>query len=1203
MIIEYSKSYEDVKNMKEKNDDTKSVDFMHKAPKSNCCNNCGLKHAKNRCPAYGKTCLNCGKYNHFSSCCQSNRQNQNIRKSNNFRHKKQNGRTQHASRYRGRQNEIVHDSAENSENYDYSDEEDVGFIGKCLASTRKEDWCVNVNLDNNRKVSMKIDTGADVTVINSKTYEMMKNKPPLVQPDKKLRSPGGSIRLNGMFTGKVSYKNNSVNGNIYVLTKDNKCGNLLSRDMSVKLGIVSFIGVAAEKEELFGFGKWNTKPVDLQMKDENVQPYAVNTARKVPLPIRPAVKSTLKKMEDEGIIKKVTNPTEWVSPMVPVAKKGSDKVRITVDYRKLNVNLVREVFPIPTFEELSSKLSNATHFSKLDASSGFYQIPLSESSQDLTTFITPFGRYKFLRLPMGINIAPEVYQRKMMELTENMEGVICYLDDLVVFGCTKEEHDARLAILLDKLMKEGLRLNRDKCSFGVEKISFLGHMITKEGIQVDPEKVQAIGNMKAPKNKKELQSLLGMINFLMKFVPRCQEILGPMNDLLKNDTAWLWGPAQEKSLQSIKKLLTQTPVLAFYDANRETVLSVDASSYGLGGVLMQRHGTLLKPVAYCSRTLSKSEKNWAQIEKELLAAVFASEKFHIFLCGLEYTLESDHKPLIPLINKKDLPDAPIRCQRLLMRLARYTVRATYVPGKYLVVADTLSRLQPCNSSNIDISVSSLDDDVSAYVDRAIANIQASASTLQRLKRAQLDDSSIANAMHCTKTSWENTTDEDSAYFEVQGDLSLSNEGLLLYRDRIVVPGPMQEEMLRKVHGNAHLSLTKCRERIKMTIWWKGISTAIDNWIKNCNFCQVNRRRQRAEPLRPSPLPDRPWQKIAMDLLEFQGKMYLVTIDQYSRWIELDHLPTTTSTAVIKKLDIMFSRFGQPEYIRSDGGPQFSSHEFALFCQKNDIQHSMSAPHYPQGNGAAERAVQTAKRILKTDNPVEALKDYRSTPLLTTGYAPCQLLMGRMIRTKLPMSNAILNPQWPPAEEVKKRDDAAKEKYATDFNRRHGARKLPNIPSGAMVRERKPGDKTWSDPMATAQLSRSKYVVRNRKHLQFCPTAARMFTTTTTVPYAPPSQPARRREVTPEPSANSIPSLRPPTRPCESQAARRREVTPEPSASSMPTHRAPISPNAPAGFSQTDTGLTPQHSTPCSITRYGRTVKPVDRYGCTEFYSP
>ena len=493
-----------------------------------------------------------------------------------------------------------------------------------------------------------------------------------------------------------------------------------------------------------------------------------------------------------------------------------------------------------------------------------------------------------------------------------------------------------------------------------------------------------------------------------------------------------------------------------------------------------------------------------------------------------------------------------------MRLARYTVKAEYIPGKYLVVADTLSRLQPKEIS--EGLVANLDEEVASFVDCAVANHQGTQSTLQRIKIDQKKEKSIAEAIIKTKNGW---LDEDRihTFYAARGDLSISNEEILLYRNRLVIPTSMRREMLKKTHGTAHLSLTKCRQRIKESLWWPGISADLSNWIERCNFCQIHKRKQRAEPLNPSTLPDRPWQKLAMDLFEFDSQKYLITVDCFSRWIEVDPLKSTSSKAVIDKLDQHFSRFGIPEVIRSDGGPQFASHEFESFCRSNDIYHSLSAPYHPQGNGAAERAVQTAKRLVKTENLTEALKDYRSTALEVTGYAPCQLLMGRMIKTLLPLADDALTPQWPNFEEVKKTDAAAKEKYAVNFNRRHGARKLPDIQPNAKVRVRKGNEKKWSDPLSIEKkISSTRYAVRNRRHLQLCPAASRKFHEAreqSDLVRAPPEVPHQ--------SMLQVPRLRP---------------APVPAPRPAPAVRPALIP--PPGTS--------------TVTRSGRLVKPVQRYG-------
>ena len=234
-------------------------------------------------------------------------------------------------------------------------------------------------------------------------------------------------------------------------------------------------------------------------------------------------------------------------------------------------------------------------------------------------------------------------------------------------------------------------------------------------------------------------------------------------------------------------------------------------------------------------------------------------------------------------------------------------------------------------------------------------------------------------------------------------------------------------------------------------------------------------------MKPTPLPARPWQKIGLDLFEFNSNQYLIAVDYYSRWIEVEKLHVANSRTVIEKLKEMFARWGLPEEIRSDNGPQFSSEEFSSFCKSNDIGLSSSSPYMAQTNGAAERAVQTAKRLLKSDDPTAALMEYRSTPLQTIGYSPSQLIMGRIIKTRLPRPDNALQPRWPDHQVVREKDSGAKQKNATNYNRIHGARELKPIPEGSHVRIRQ--EKKWSNPIAVGkQVSSRDYIIRNRRHL-------------------------------------------------------------------------------------------------------------------------
>ena len=525
-------------------------------------------------------------------------------------------------------------------------------------------------------------------------------------------------------------------------------------------------------------------PYEIKLKDD-AQPYALYAPRSVPIPLRPQVQEELNRMEAMGVIEKVTEPTPWVAGMVVVPKK-SGSIRICVDLKPLNESVQREVHPIPKVDETLAQLAGAKVFSKLDANSGFWQIPLEEKSKLLTTFVTPFGRYCFNKLPFGISSAPELFQRRMNTILEGLEGYVDLIDDLLIYGKDQAEHDARLHAALKRLADANVTLNQDKCAFSQRSINFLGHVIDEQGIRADPA---AIAKMEVPQNITDLRRFMGMVNQLGKFSPHLSDLGQPLRALLSPKTAWVWGPDQEKAFSLLKEELVKPTLLALYDPQVRTKISADASSFGLGAVLLQQFDTGWRPVAYASRTMSETETRYAQIEKEALAVTWACEKFSDYILGRFFLIESDHKPLIPLLNTKSLNALPPRILRFRLRLDRFMYTVHHVPGKLLNTADALSRA-PHGSMDDAEQYARREEEIEAFITTVvIPALPADTARLNAYRKAQDQDSACSMAKECCRSGWPlkgRVGQELAPLWKVRGSLTICDD-LLLYNGRIVVP--------------------------------------------------------------------------------------------------------------------------------------------------------------------------------------------------------------------------------------------------------------------------------------------------------------------------------------------------------------------------------------------------------------------------------
>jgi transposase InsO family protein len=854
---------------------------------------------------------------------------------------------------------------------------------------------------------------------------------------------------------------------------------LLSREAASRLGLIQRLDAVEDPLYSDLSIPIKCKPVHITLAEGHT-PYSVHTARRVPIPLLQKVKEELQRLKEAGVIEEIQEPTDWCAPMVPVLKRNNS-VRICTDYKQLNKAVKRERYMLPTLDDILHKLRGAKVFSKLDATSGFFQLPLDEESSKLTAFMTPCGRFIYRRLPQGITSAPEIFQRTVEGILCDQPNTVCFFDDILIFSNSEKEHEGHLQAALKKLRDAGLKLNRQKCEFSKREIEFLGYIISGDGIKIDPAKIEAITKMPDPTNVAELRRFLGMVNFLGRHLPNLSQVLHPLNKLLEKDTAWTWSPSQQNAVQQVRELITNATVLAFYSPEKPTIVSADASSFGIGGVLLQQQEDgSLRPVAYCSRTLSPAEQQYAQIEKECLASVWVCERFDRYLVGLpSFTLETDHKPLVPLINNKDLSDTPLRCQRMLMRLARFSLTAKYTQGKNMHVADALSRA-PLAAEHSNAGQEELHADVIERVDVITSSWPTSDAFLQRIRDATQRDVCLQMAIQYTLSGWPEHKEDVKLgarnLYAVRGELSVW-KGLLIKGERIVIPHEMQKEILERIH-EGHLGINKCRERANQSVWWPHISKEIKDCVSRCRFCLEKQPTQRKEPLLPSDLPDRPFQRIAIDLCEYRNTHFLVSVDYYSRYLDICRLPNLTSRSVIMKMQKMFAQHGVPETVVSDNGTQFTSAEFKVFSKEWNFCHVTTSPHNPQANGAAERAVHTAKDILKQKEVFQALLVYRSTPIPELGASPAELAYGRKLRTTLPVLPQTLSPKRVNQRNLRKRDNAMKKRQKSNFDVHHGVRSLPQLQPGQPVVLKLDGDRGWKQPAEVVKMCAPRsYLVR------------------------------------------------------------------------------------------------------------------------------
>ena len=869
---------------------------------------------------------------------------------------------------------------------------------------------VHLKLDE-KAITMEIDTGASVSLVSETEYNRLWPQVPLEATPIKLRTYSGEpLKVLGRRDVEVSYGQQRARLPLVVVAGDGPC--LLGRNWLrhvqldwQSIGCVqssSVQDVLAAHAEVFNeeLGTLRDYKASIHV-DSSVLPKFCK-ARSVPYAMRDKVDRELDRLVTEGILEPVQY-AEWAAPIVPVLKSDQVSVRICGDFKQtVNAAVKVDRYPLPKVEDLFARLAGGKVFSKLDLSQAYQQVLLDEESKRLVTINTQKGLFQYTRLPFGISSAPGIFQRLIESLLQGIPDVVVYLDDILVAGKTETEHLKRLDQVLARLQEAGLRLSKKKCLFMASSVDYLGHRIDAHGLHPLPEKVRAVEDAPAPQDVAQLRSYLGLLSYYSKFLPNLSTVTGPLHQLLSASRAWRWGPEEEKAFQASKQLLVSSQLLVHYDPSLELILSCDASAYGLGAVLSHKlpDGSE-KPIAFASRTLSATEKKYAQLEKEGLACVFGVKRFHSYLFGRSFTLCTDHKPLIGLFDEgRAIPaQASARIQRWALTLAAYHYVLAFKTTAQNGNADAMSRLP--------LPEPACEPPIPAETVLLMEHMNMSPVTAVHIRRWTSCDPVLSRVLKMVQEGWpEPCQDKELQPFASRrAELSVQ-DGCILWGSKVVIPPPGRKQLLEELHMG-HPGVGRMKSLARMFIWWPGIDATLEETVRQCAECQQNRSAPPKAPLHPWEWPSKPWSRLHVDFAgPVHGHMFLVIVDAHSKWVEVFPLKSATSAVVIQCMRPLFARFGLPDTLVSDNATCFVSVEFKQFLECNGIRHITSSPYHPASNGLVERAVQIVKHGLKKmrdgtigDRLARFLFSYRTTPHTTTGVPPAELLFGRNLQTR------------------------------------------------------------------------------------------------------------------------------------------------------------------------------------------------------------
>jgi transposase InsO family protein len=787
-------------------------------------------------------------------------------------------------------------------------------------------------------------------------------------------------------------------------------------------------------EDVFqgGLGRLNIKPIHLELKPDS-QPYHAR-AFPVPQKLERTTKKEMDRLTDIGVFKKSHN-SEWAAPTFVQPKKTGD-VRILTDFRKLNACLKRKPFPLPKISDLLQRLTGFRYATAIDLSMGYYHIPLDKESQALCTTILPWGKYQYQRLPMGVASSPDIFQAIMSDLLGDLEFARTYLDDiLIVSDGTFEDHMSKLEAVLKRLEAAGFRANVRKCYFAKDEVEYLGYQLTRNGIQPQPKKVEAILRIAPPKTKKQLRHFLGMVNFYRDVWRRRSHILAPLTSMVSKTAKWIWGPEQQNAFEEMKRIMSKHTLLNYPDFNKTFHIYTDASDFQLGGVIMQDD----KPLAFYSRKLNNAQKNYTTGEQELLSIVETLKEFRNILFGQKIVVHTDHMNIV----YGKLGDNQ-RIVRWRLLLEEFGPEYVHIAGKDNVVADALSRLEADFEDGSESEAKNTDNHILCAV--AMANVEIDDYTPIPDAR---DNHEMAHAfgetaeeeifpLHPKLIAREQSKCKELQTLVMKGKDAyeykiIEDASLLHHNGKILIPKSLRERIVAWYHTYlVHPGTTRLEATLRSTLTWPNLRRDVERHTKTCRECQLCKKQRKKYGKLPTKQaePSIPWNRINIDMVgpltvktpKRKHKLRVLTmIDPATGWFEVAQLKDATAKGCEEAFDnTWLARYPRPQYIGFDNGNEYKA-TFKELCNNMGLKPKRSTEYNPQSNGIVERVHQVLADMLRTFELEKRELDkhdpwsefltavgyaIRSTYHTTLEASPAQLVFGRDM-----MLPVTINADW------------------------------------------------------------------------------------------------------------------------------------------------------------------------------------------------